>query len=470
MIWNGVPFNALCVKSPELTITAYHRMLALMLEPDVHSFLCFDFRTWFVQIQVTEEVAGFFACRFPQGDLYTVAGVPMGWTWACAIAHALTQAFARLVMSEMGLTRAQVTMEFCIDNTIFAIRDKNVSASELWAAVLRTAARLGIVLKESATEMGTEVDWLPYRLSLRSRSATFKASYREKLMALRATAQQDSAELLAVWRAVGLLLFSLYAARVPFTRARDILRWLGAHAPSPEDKEAWLTPVRFPLWDLVHSLLDELCAMVIKPPPLPSSRCDAWFVSDSAGGHGGNNVFILFSRTTTSLCVWPRRDEDIASSELRAHIAGAVAALEFVSVGSTLVGFGDNVVALSAQRRGYALWANASLADETEGLARRLEAHRVYLASPYVPSAACLADVWTRGAKSGRTSWPACAVGHALQPGVLCGCAEKNLRNAAPEAAMWSRTFHAWLQQPQWSIREPTGWEGDSESESPTGS
>ena len=143
-------------------ILPYSLMLAILLEPGVLSYACYDFRTWFLQITVVTEVAEHFACRFPNGEIFRVCGVPMGWSWACAIAQALTQAFARAVIAELGSTRRQVTLAFCIDNTIWAIRDACVEPAAIMAAVTRVAAGFGIRLKDSATELGASVDWLPY--------------------------------------------------------------------------------------------------------------------------------------------------------------------------------------------------------------------------------------------------------------------------------------------------------------------
>lgn len=477
LIWNGVPFNALCNPPPEMHILPYPLMLAILLEPGVLSYVCYDFRTWFLQITVVAEVAEYFACRFPNGEIFLVCGVPMGWSWACAIAQALTQAFARAVIAELGLPRRQVTLAFCIDNTIWAIRDASVKPAAIMAAVTRVAARFGIQLKDSATELGASVDWLPYVLNAQTHTAAFKASYREKLTTLQACAERQTGRptaLIDVWQALGLLVFSAYAARLPLSDARvkPLILWMGEHTPLQSDPTGWGRDVVFPHWLEAAAFARDLCGMTIRAPPVPTERVMAWFISDSATGSSGSvghDVYILLLPNVTRLVV-STQEGAIAASELRTHVRATHAAFLAlrdseqlaVSRGDGIVGFGDNVVALAAQRRGYALWADDQLARQVTELREELEQAGMHLLAPYVEggdAGACLADVWTRAGDLGVRNFRPCTT-HLFRPGELCQCTVRALRAIAPSPVLWDATYERFMSKdrrpqltadPRWS-------------------
>ena len=466
LIWNGIPFNFLCNPPPDMHILPYPVMLALLLEPSVLGYVCYDFRTWFVQITVVAEVAEYFACRFPNGEIYILCGVPMGWSWACAIAQALTQAFARAVIAEMGVSHSQVTLAFCIDNTIWAIRDGNVKPAAIMAAVTRVATRFGIQLKDSATETGPTVDWLPFALDARTHTATFKVAYREKLSALSDGAGRQRgqpAELIEVWRALGLILFSAYAARIPLSepRVKKLILWMGEHTPVQSDSASWQQDVTFPWWEEAGALARELQTVTITAPPVSTGRVRAWFVSDSATGSSekvGHDVYILFLPFLTRIVVSVQTGA-IAASELNTHIratrAGLLALRELevrTERGDVIVGFGDNVVALAAQRRGYALWADDSLAQRVTELRSALEDAGMILKSPWVEggdTGACLADVWTRAGDLGFRDFRPCTT-HLFRPGHLCQCTIAALRAISPSPDLWDATHERFRAKDRW--------------------
>ena len=466
LIWNGIPFNSLCNDPPDMHILPYPGMLAALLEPTVRNYVCYDFRTWFVQISVVAEVAQYFACRFPNGEIYVVCGVPMGWSWACAIAQALTQAFARAVIAEMGVSHNQVTLAFCIDNTIWAIRDSKVTTLAIMTAVTRVAARFGIQLKESATDLGQEVDWLPFTLNAQSHTASFKLAYRERLSALSdgAVRQKDHpAELIDVWRALGLLLFSAYAARIPLSdpAVKKLILWMGSHTPAQADSTAWQQEVIFPWWEEAATLARQLRSVTITAPPMSTGVARAWFVSDSATGSTtslGHDVYILFLPFLTRVVVCVQTGS-IAASELNTHINATRAALLVLQVsesrtdrGDIIVGFGDNVVALAAQRRGFALWADDALARRVTDLKSALEDAGMILEAPWVEggdTGACLADVWTRGGDVGSWDFGPCTT-HSFGPGRLCQCTIAALRTIAPSPELWDATHARFRAKDRW--------------------
>jgi hypothetical protein len=442
LLWNGIEFNKLCRDPPYLDILAYHIMLSLLLHQSVTCYVAFDFKTWFLQLMVHPEVARYFGTRLSHGALYILKGVPMGWSWACAIAHAITVAFAREVVRELGIPETSMFAAFCIDNSIIAIRDGSVDANALLAAVDTVARRHGVVIKQSATERGRAVDWLPYHLDLDTRAATFKASYRQKLALFvqraHALARPDTT-LRVVWQAAGLVLYSIYAAGWPYTRVRNTMEWLSSNAPPPDQQQRWNAPAPFPHHEELARVAAQLIEARIQPLQLPVlDTAPAWFVTDAAGPsatHASYAAFILVTPLFTRLTIRPS-SEEIDEAELRIQADAMSAALEVVPDDSTVVGWSDSRVALAAVRRGYALWAPTELSDRIEANRAAALRRRIALWSPHVDTLSCLADPWTRGQSSVTLSFelPACGPTHTYGLGRLCACAVSRLMTADPSA------------------------------------
>ena len=450
MIWNGIEFNAVCAAPPHTPIRPLEEQLRVLLDERVHSFLAFDFQTWFCQLQVHAEIKEWFATRGPDGNWFLVRGVPMGWAWACSIAHTLTMAFTRAVCESAGLTiGVDLVVEHCIDNTIFGVIAK-VDPKALYDDHVRpTAARFGIVLKDSATEHGPTVDWLCYKLSAESHRAEFKDAYVGKLRQAQAQCRRPdhrkSWSLAEVWSLAGLAVFSAYAARSPLTQHRPLIEWLAASVP--QDHAEWSvgrTAKDFAaVWRVLWDALSRLTGVQITPPPPIRGPVLAWSVSDAALSSRREelNVNITFTPAGTTLCVYPCAADAIAERELCAALAGQPQRHRDAGL---VVMFGDNTTANAALRRGWALWSAESerLEEITEGMEAAGVCRLVY----YVPTDKCIADAWTRpfeGRKTGvfhqrRTC------DHPFEVGRICTCVEQWLRDTGAP----SERLDAWLREP----------------------
>lgn len=451
-IWNGSRFNATCNKPPWFPITPLEVMLSKLLRPGVRFYLSFDFTTWFCQLLCDTEVSKYFGVRLGMGIRHAVRGLPMGFSWACNIAHTITKVIVRRALQALGASEEDIVAEFCIDNVVLAVYG-TYEEDAIMKALRAAAKEAGAVFKESAFESGDSVDWLCYRLHCRGADgkpfATLKDSYKVRLQKLAESREPQTVR--EAWRQAGLVLFTAYAVGCPLWDLKSLVVWLAANVP--QSKEGWdnkcpnMTPRAAMLsWSKRH------LGDVIYPAPSPSKTFNVWFISDAATSNGGKEVYILVEKDCVTLEVSAARIQGRTSNELElsAHVAGGGEAIKKATEGSTVVGYGDNTSCLSAERRSYALWVEEALEVRMKSMHQERIQKRIYLAAPYVNTTVCVADAWTRtewiGSKRQRFTCK-----HELRPGVLCDCTIGILRSWMPDPK-GEETLAAWVaQQVPWS-------------------
>ena len=160
-IFNGVPWNERVLPPHPTRVCALHDMLTDLTADRVQSYLTFDFSTWFVQLRTDPRVAGTWCVRFRDGSLWRMSGVPMGISWAPALAQATSLALVRVFMRGLPecLRRVVHCAHVYIDNIIFALtsRTEEQEIAKRWRDFCAT---MGAVLKEADTQIGPSVDWL----------------------------------------------------------------------------------------------------------------------------------------------------------------------------------------------------------------------------------------------------------------------------------------------------------------------
>lgn len=460
LIWNGVLFNSLCRDPPRFSITALPLMLSKLLHPDVRYYIVWDYATWFVQLKCHPGVRRFFTTRVGR-QLYELAGAPMGWDGACAVAQALTAAFTRALLAELSLTTNDITCEFCIDNTIWAVRCA-VEPDTVTAALRRVAARFNVVIKKDSITTGPSVEWLTYALDVRTRTAVFKDAYKEKLRAavrlVRNGYRTRAPTVLEVWSICGLLIFSRYAARGSLRDLKPILLWLQQTAREAlADSTVWTAQRPMPEPRLLREALERLVDVTIAPPPLPGATVpDAWTVSDAAGGADGRTVWLVFTRASTTLRVYACPSTLIAERELCGLVGGCDAAVTLASHAGCaprrIVSYTDNEVARAAAARGYSVTAADEVAARLEQQEASMVGKQVSREVYRVPGERCIADAWTRKLPNGAPvpfglwSWPrTCA--HDWVPLQPCTCVRAALATTGADMSVFER----------WSETLPTG-------------
>ena len=470
MIWNGIEFNSRCHPPPPFRITPNAEMLQRLLQDGVHTFVAFDFRTWFCQLTCHPAIASLFTTLI-DGEEYALAGVPMGWSWACVVAHTLTIGFSRAVLAELGDdARHVLATEYCIDNSIFALNDQ-LAPARVWGAVQRVAARMNIQLKESATEMGRSVDWLMYRLDAQTKTASFKPEYCERLQRVAKRARRGGGTTVAeVWSAIGLAIYSLYAARRPMAVAAPLWRWLAAHTPPPGVAgSAWggAAVPHFEHWRLLWDVA-ELCRQAtISPPPYVATLMDTpdWAVTDAAGG--GTCCCLRFEVDRRAMVVYQCPASLIAEKELCVLVTAIEAAVVARQKeprprrARAVVVWTDNENARIAATRGWALWPNGPLRRRLEEVTAAAEAVDLWVQVMRVDTTRCIADAWTRldashsALAQGVTlrSWPRPPCAHRPGLGRVCACDVEWVRaDGAP-----SGPAEAWRLDPPALPALPTG-------------
>ena len=435
MIWDGRDFNKLCWRPPRFSVTPFAKMLSVLLRPDVHSLVTWDFRTWFLEWILHPAVRAYFTTII-NGVVHDLEGGPMGWSWACVIAQSMTAAFSRAVLVQLGRGPTAAQFEFCIDNTGVAIIDPSLTPDALMTAVREVARRTGIVIKPSSVEMGDTVDWLCYTLRRTTSDAVFKKAYVERLRAaqsrVRNGARQRDMTLQEVWSVLGLLVVTVYAAGWPFRLLKAVFLWMKEHAPPPGAPERWGDRVPFPHPRFVSDMLRALAAATVVPRPLPGGPTAAWAVADASGKE--NNAVVIFLPAVTIINIYRCEAVLIAERELCAQVSAMRTIADHLTpvppgqAPAAVHLFCDNEVATAAAERGSSVSAHEQLGlaleEAKDELEQRLRAH---CSVHPVRTQKCLADPWTRGTRPTDYVWPR-TCDHPFGVGQVCDCILAHMR------------------------------------------
>jgi len=200
-----------------------------LLGAAVQAYVAVDFQSWFVQLTPSRAIARrFFAAAGSAGRHYRLTGIPMGFTWAPVVAHAVTTWLGRRVVARATAAGLSIrTSAAYIDNLIFAVADP-AHAPPLVALIRRVAAEVGAVIKPSSVEVGATVEWRGLSLSAISHTAWLKPAFVGKVDGAIAAlcARRGTAPLLELVAAASCLLYASYVRAWPFARLHTTLDWL----------------------------------------------------------------------------------------------------------------------------------------------------------------------------------------------------------------------------------------------------
>lgn len=377
MIVDARALNRRCRRPPPAGFPDLHTMLRVLTGPAVRCYLSYDFSTWFVQLGASPVVRNVFAVRGRDSSWYRVTGIPMGWSWAPAVAQRVAESIAHESLRRLEM--AGIGCFVYVDNIIFYVegdrRDVDARAAVVDATFRAACKEAGAVIKESAVVVGQEVDWLGVRLRAGSRECRFRDKFVEKVGAVASVLREEGDQAVRYWwRATALALRALWVAREPLARIRDPLRFLVRTAARLARGEiGWERVVS--LWSEARKQLLEVYAWIGGEflVRCAADRVLARGVSDAAGGSHGYGGYVV-RKGREVLAVRMRLDggAHINVREHEALEAGVMAALRMTKGSGRILWGGDNTCANA--------WGRATWSPDW-GLCERMRRRHVAMAA-----------------------------------------------------------------------------------------
>lgn len=398
-IFKGTPLNARCKRPHRTLFEPMPQMLQRLTDPEIKYFLAYDLSTWFVQLKLPEDIAGTFAVRLMDGSVFRVTGIPMGWTWAPAVAQAVTLALLRLTMRRLPAeVREQVAIQYAyIDNIIFALKDPRVAdeVDRCWRAV---CAEHGVAIKESDTVKGTTVDWLGVELSAGSRDAMFRKRFRDKLVETWDLCVQGKVRTVrAWWRMVALAVHVLWTSQCVLTTLIQPLRWLSRTASSLHRGECtWSTEVT--PWSGVAEDIGKVFEQAQRSFQVRAVPERVIIRGQSDAAANGFSAFVVRKpggNVTAARAGATPQGIHINRSEMRIALAGIRWSLGQIGQEEGVIDWAsDNTTAVAwLQRRWSSEW---NMNEAISTLHEEMVAAGSRLAIRHVPGVRCVPDVLTR--------------------------------------------------------------------------
>ena len=361
MLVDARALNQRCRRPPRMKFSHIHHMLQVLTRPGVRCYVAYDFATWFIQFRVVPEVAKAFTVRARDGSWHRITGVPMGWSWAPVLAQTVAEVIA--AESLRRLSEDGVGCFVYVDNVIFHVEGTECAAAaravRLDVVFRSVCAEVGAVIKESASVLGSEVDWLGVMLRAGSRSVRFRTRFVEKIRVVAELVGSEERQALRVWwRAIALAVRALWVARAPLAVIRDALRYVARSSvllwrgQAAWGKQAILwRSARLQLLRVFAWLGDGGWFRVWEAEP----RVLAIGVSDAAGASSGCGGYMFRCGRKVVVVRLPRTaSEHINVLEHRALEAGVSHALRLTEGSGRIVWGGDNH---AANAWGRASWS-----------------------------------------------------------------------------------------------------------------
>ena len=424
-IFNGIPWNA-AVREPHPTrVEPVHKMLTDLTEPGIEAYAAFDLTTFFVQLKCESRVAGTWIVRLADGSLWRVTGVPMGISWAPAVAQAVALALVRVFVRGLPdrLREGLVTSKVYIDNIIFALRDAKC-LPELAARFRAFATSQGAVLKEADTVLGAEVDWLGVVIRAGTREMRLRPRFLNALEAAGAVLKRSDAPAMSVrawWRLIALAVYARWVRQDGLESLLIPLRWLSRAANELSTGTlSWSSGVR--PWAGVDGALLAAYAAVAEPFVHWCPPARVLLVGESDAASTGFLAMVIVNTSTKEVFIARlrrARDVHINESEFEAAACGFRDAVRHSAArNGTILWRTDNTTTVSWLQR---QWASAWHLNETLSILRKLQrAANLRLLISHIAGKICTPDVLTRcavgaGQCVAPTSW-------ARTGAVFCTC------------------------------------------------
>ena len=434
LIWDGRRLNLICIRPPPVDLPRMADDMRDAGAAESTHAVVWDFTSWFVQLAPHPDIAAtYFVTRDAHGALHVLAGIPMGFSWAPAVAQAVSRTFVAEVIRRLAAEGINVTSSSVYIDNCRVLLSQAAHVPRARAIVEALAGEWNTIIKPSSWETGTSFEWRGLVTDLSTHTYKFKDSFIAKIRAAIAAADDAKWELSKTdtFALISCIIYTMWVREEPLAHIIDAMRCLSRRAGDGQPPEH---VARVP--KAAAEQISRVAATLADPRPMPTRKSrDPSRVcvgaSDAAGpaddGSSRARAFAFHSSSRMVIQVAPISDGDIFIEELRAMTEGVCEAAKDASV----VDWGcDNLRALYTVDRGWsAMWtANEQIARLTTCI-RDLARSNM----SYVPSRSNPLDRFTRDIRPEPfvKQAPACAE----HPGTWCPC------------------FAAWLDAAHASIR-----------------
>ena len=159
-----------------------------------------------------------------------VAGLPMGWAWAPIIAQFTAESVAKKIVEVCPelLAEGAVILVY-IDNFIIALPNSLSSKMTFIKAQVETACRaLGAVIKESAWQLGSRVEWLGVQVDAKKKMFRLKPSFLKKFDDLTRWLEKNETNITCrlAYATASCIIYAAWTRNGELSKVGEIIEWM----------------------------------------------------------------------------------------------------------------------------------------------------------------------------------------------------------------------------------------------------
>lgn len=220
LIWSGVEFNCWFTRPPAFCLPSMQQLVDLILGSSGKKIVSADLLSWFVQLPPSSWLRRFFGVRL--GSRYgTLAGIPMGWSFAPFIAQKFAEAITKRLTALFRQRGVEVTL--VVWNNVLGPVEEDVPEDLVKEVFAQVRTECGCVWKE--VECGEFVEVLGVCWDLRDRRWRLKPAWTQKVDRL--SEGLDAADVHRWWGIIACIVRAYSVWLRPLASLAPALEWLG---------------------------------------------------------------------------------------------------------------------------------------------------------------------------------------------------------------------------------------------------